>query len=76
MSAMGAIYSNIWEFIENPRLDELNEPIGEFFVQFERYMNRPTKREFILVSFYKNEVLQRDMSAQYFLDEFYTTYKN
>ncbi len=76
MSAMGAIYSNIWEFIENPRLDELNEPIGEFFVQFERYMNRPTKREFVLVSFYKNEVLQRDMSAQYFLDEFYTTYKN
>ena len=73
---MGAIYSNIWEFIENPRLDELNEPIGEFFVQFERYMNRPTKREFILVSFYKNEVLQRDMSAQYFLNEFYTTYKN
>lgn len=74
MSAMGAIYSNIWEFIENPRLDDLTESIGAFEVQFERYINRPTKREFVLVSFYKNNVLQVDMSAQYWLDEFYANY--
>lgn len=74
MSTMSAIYQNIWEFIENPRLDDLTEPIGAFEVQFERYINRPTKREFVLVSFYKNNVLQVDMSAQYWLDEFYANY--
>lgn len=74
MSTMSAIYSNIWEFIENPRLDDLTESIGAFDVQFERYINRPTKREFVLVSFYKNNVLQVDMSAQYWLDEFYANY--
>ena len=61
MSAMSAIYSNIWEFIENPRIDELSEPIGAFEVQFERYINRPTKREFVLVTFYKDGVYIPDM---------------
>lgn len=74
MSTMSAIYQNIWEFIENPNLDDLTEPIGAFEVQFERYINRPTKREFVLVSFYKNNVLQVDMSTQYWLDEFYAMY--
>ena len=75
MSAMSAIHGNIWEFIENPRLDEINEPIGDFFVQFERYMNRPTKREFVLVSYYKNEIFQHGMSEQYWLDEFHAIYR-
>lgn len=74
MSAMSAIYSNIWEFIENPRIDELSEPIGAFEVQFERYINRPTKREFVLVTFYKDGIYQDGMSAQYWLDEFYAMY--
>ena len=74
MSTMSAIYSNIWEFIENPRIDELSEPIGAFEVQFERYINRPTRREFVLVTFYKDGIYQDGMSAQYWLDEFYANY--
>ena len=71
---MSAIYSNIWEFIENPRIDELSEPIGAFEVQFERYINRPTKREFVLVTFYKDGIYQDGMSEQFWLDEFYANY--
>lgn len=74
MSTMSAIYSNIWEFIENPRLDDLTDTIGEFEIQFERYINRPTNREFVLVSYYKNNVFQDGMSEQFFLDEFYANY--
>ena len=76
MSAMGAIYGNIWEFIENKNLDELSDCIGGFNVEFERYTNRPTNRDFILVNFYKNGVYQDGMSAQYWLDEFYATYRH
>jgi hypothetical protein len=76
MSAMGAIYSNIWEFIENPRLDRLNDSINGYTVEFERYRNRQSRRDLVEVSFYKNGLIQRGIGARYWLDDFYTTYKN
>ena len=73
MSAMGAIYQNIWEFIENPDLDDLRDSINGYALEFERYTNKE-KRHSVLVSFYKNGAIQRDMSKLFYLDEFYKTY--
>ena len=76
MSTMSAIFNDIWQFIENPRLDELSDSIGAFEVQFERYINKPTKREFVLITFYENGIYQENLTAQYWLDEFYATYRH
>jgi len=76
MSTMSAIFNDVWQFIDNPRLDELSDSIGAFKVQFERYKNRPTNRELVLITFYKNGIYQENMTAQYWLDEFYLTYNH
>jgi hypothetical protein len=75
MSAMGAIYSNMWEFVENPKLDRLNDSINGYTVEFERYQNRQSRRDLVEVSFYKNGLIQSNMSAQYWLDEFHAIYR-
>ena len=75
MSAMGAIYSNMWEFVENPKLDRLNDSINGYTVEFERYQNRQSRRDLVEVSFYKNGLIQSNMSVQYWLDEFHAIYR-
>ena len=75
MSAMGAIYSNMWEFVENPKLNRLNDSINGYTVEFERYQNRQSRRDLVEVSFYKNGLIQSNMSVQYWLDEFHAIYR-